>query len=77
MFDSMAKQLELQTLGKNSTFNISQKEFEDFQKEYIFESLKGIKMGVAFCAKYKVTNHILEMLGNDNAKNHIQKFYVK
>ena len=77
MFSSMVKQLELQTLGKNTNFKISKKEFENFQKEYIFEQIKGIKMGQAFCNKYKVLNHILEMLSNDSAKDHIEKFYVK
>ena len=73
----MAKQLELQTLRKGNEFRISKKEFDDFQKEYIFEQLKGIKMGKAFCIKYSVHNHILEMLSNESAKDHIQKFYVK
>ena len=77
MFGSMVKQLELQTLGKNTNFKISKKEFESFEREYIFEQIKGIRMGQAFCNKYKVLNHILEMLSNDSAKYHIQKFYVK
>jgi hypothetical protein len=74
MFSSMVKQL---TLGKNTNFKISKKEFEKFQKEYIFEQIKGIKMGQVFCNKYRVHNHILEMLSNESAKYHIQKFYVK
>lgn len=73
----MVKQLELQTLGKNNNFKISKKEFESFEKEYIFEQIKGIKMGQAFCSKFKVHNHILEMLSNESAKDHIQKFYIK
>ena len=77
MFSSMVNQLELQTLGKNTNFKISKKEFENFEREYIFEQIKGIKMGKAFCIKYDVHNNILEMLSNESAKYHIQKFYVK
>lgn len=73
----MVKQLELQTLGKNTNFKISKKEFENFEREYIFEQIKGIRMGQSFCSKYKVHNHILEMLSNSSARYHIQKFYVK
>ena len=73
----MVKQLASQTSGKNTKFKISKKEFKSFERECIFDQIKGIKMGRAFCTKYKVHNNILEMLSNESAKYHIQKFYVK
>jgi hypothetical protein len=79
MFDIMAKQLELQTLGKgNKNFKISIQEFEDFCKGFLFEQIKGdIKLGEAFCKKYNEQNFVLSILPNDSAKKHIKKFYVK
>jgi len=78
MFDNMIKQLELQTLSKNTTdFFITQEQYESFCKECIFEQLKGIKVGKAFCVKYNIRNNILEMFGDEAAKHHIQKFYVQ
>jgi len=57
----MVKQLASHTSGKNTKFKISKKEFKSFERECIFDQIKGIKMGRAFCTKYKVHNNILEM----------------
>jgi len=79
MFDKIAKQLEVQTLGKGKKdFSISKKEFESFCKEFLFEQIKGnIKLGEAFCKKYDELNYVLSILPDKSAKEHIRKFYVK
>jgi len=79
MFDRMAKQLELQTLGKGkSNFKISQQEFEDFCKGFLFEQLKGDEeIGAYFCKKYNENNAVLSILNQKAAIAHIKKFYVK
>ena len=79
MFDHIAKQLEVQTLGKGKTnFTITQEEFEMFCKGFLFEQLKGnYKLGEAFCEKYNEPNHVLRILTDRSAKAHIKKFYVK
>ena len=79
MFDKMAEQLELQTLGKGKKdFKISKQEFEDFCKGFLFEQIKGdIRLGEAFCKKYNETNYVLSILSDTSAKAHIKKFYVK
>ena len=79
MFDNLVKQLELQSLGKNkSDFKINKREFEDFCKGFLFEEIKGDKkLGQHFCEKYNETNHVLSILNNDAARNHIKTFYVK
>jgi hypothetical protein len=79
MFDKMAKQLEVQTLGKGQKdFKISKQEFEDFCKEFLFEQIKGdLKLGGAFCKKYNEQNYVLSILPDDSAREHIRKFYVK
>ena len=75
----MAKQLDLQTLGKgNKDFSITNEEFEDFCKEFLFEQIKGdISLGKAFCKKYNERNQVLSILPNTSAVEHIKKFYVK
>jgi hypothetical protein len=79
MFDKIAKQLDLQTLGKNKTdFSISKQEFDNFCKEFLFEQIKGdLKLGEAFCKKYEESNYILSILPDNSAVEHIEKFYVK
>ena len=79
MFDRMAKQLDLQTLGKGQKdFSISEEEFESFCKEFIFEQIKGdLKLGDAFCKKYNEPNYVLSILSDDSAREHIRKFYVQ
>jgi hypothetical protein len=79
MFDSMVKHLDLQTLGKGQKdFKISEQEFEDFCKGFLFEEIKGnTKLGEAFCKKYNEMNYVLSILPNESAKAHIRKFYVK
>ena len=78
MFDSIAKQLEVQTLGKTQNLKITQQEFDDFCKGFLFEILKDNKsLGVAFCEKYNEPNFVLSILPNQSAKKHIKKFYVK
>ena len=75
----MARQLELQTLGKGQKdFSITEEEFEDFCKGFLFEEIKGnTKLGEAFCKKYNEPNYVLSILPNESAKQHIRKFYIK
>jgi len=79
MFDNIAKQLELQSLGKGkSDFKIDKQEFEQFCKNFLFEQIKGDKkLGVYFCEKYNETNHVLSILNNRTARQHIKTFYVR
>ena len=79
MFDKMAQQLDLQTLGKGKKeFKISKQEFESFCKEFLFEQIKGdYKLGEAFCKKYDEPNYVLSILPDHSAKAHIKKFYVR
>jgi hypothetical protein len=79
MFDKMAKQLDLQTLGKGQKdFKISEEEFEDFLKGFLFEQIKGnCRLGEAFCKKYDEPNYVLSILPDSSAREHIKKFYIK
>ena len=79
MFDKIAQQLELQTLGKGQKdFTITQQEFEIFLKEFLFEQIKGdSRLGEAFCKKFNEPNYVLSILPDKSASQHIKKFYVK
>ena len=79
MFDQMAKQLQVQTLGKGKKdFKITKQEFEDFCKGFLFEQIKGeLNLGEAFCKKYNEQNYVLSILPDNSAIEHIRKFYVK
>jgi len=79
MFDKMAQQLNIQTLGSGKKdFKITKQEFENFCKEFLFEQLRGDdKLGEAFCKKYDEPNYVLSILPNHSAKAHIKKFYVR
>lgn len=79
MFDKIAKQLNLQTLGRGKQdFSITKQEFDNFCKEFLFEQIKGnTKLGEAFCKKYNEPNYVLSILPDTSAIEHIKKFYVK
>lgn len=79
MFDNMTKQLDLQTLGRGrQDFKISKQEFEDFLKGFLFEQIKGdLRLGEAFCKKYKEQNAVLSILPDNSAIEHIKKFYIR
>ena len=78
MFEQMAKELVSYFPGKAKDFYITQEEFDDFCKNFLFEEIKGNdKLGDAFCEKYKQTNYVLSILNNRSAREHIKTFYVK
>ena len=78
MVEQMAKELVSYFPGKAKDFYITQEEFDDFCKGFLFEELKGNdKLGEAFCEKFKQTNYVLSILSNKSAREHIKTFYVK
>jgi hypothetical protein len=79
MFDTIEKQLNLQTFGKGKKdFKITKEEFEMFCKGFLFEQIKGDKkLGECFCEKYQEPNYVLSILNDRAAREHIEKFYVK
>ena len=80
MFDRIVQELE-SLIGdpkSDKKFYITQEEFNDFCKEFLFEEIKGNnKLGKTFLEKYDQSNYVLSILSNKSAKEHIKKFYVK
>lgn len=57
---------------------VSKDDYEIFCKEYVFDSLKEIKFGEAFCKRFDIHDPMLSMFSNDLAKFHIEKLgYLK
>ena len=80
MFDRLVTELEAMVVypKNDKDFYITEQEFDDFCKGFLFEEIKGnIKLGETFCKKYNQSNYVLSILSNKSAKEHIKKFYVK
>jgi hypothetical protein len=80
MFEQIVKNLESWSQKKiNKDFYVTEQEFDDFCKEFLFEELKGNnRLGKAFCEKYSEENFILSTFTNNKiAKEHIRTFYIK
>jgi len=62
---------------KNNT-TVTLNEFEKFDKEYIFDAVKGQRYGQAFCNKFNITDYILVTTVNiDACKKYIHKIYIR
>lgn len=56
---------------------ISKQDYEVFQKEYIFDMLKGKNFGRAFCERFKFNDPIIsEIFDSALAKELIEDIYV-
>ena len=68
MFDSMVYHL----TNNNIDTVVSRKEYEIFCKEFIFERLKGVKFGRAFCDRFQISNYLIPHLSDESAKDYIE-----
>ena len=69
MFDSMIHNLTVECTREN----VSWAEYEIFCKEFIFDKLRGIRFGKAFCDRFDITNFILPQLSDESARDYIEK----
>ena len=57
---------------------ISKQDYEVFQKEYIFDKLKGHNYGKAFCQRFDVVDPVVERLIDDDiAREMIEGTYIQ
>lgn len=57
---------------------ISKQDYEAFQKEFIFDKLKGYDYGRAFCQRFDVDDPVVERLVDDDlAKEIIETSYIQ
>ena len=75
MFQQMIDQF---TSPKDTGDMISKRDYELFCKEYIFEKLKGIPFGAAFCKRFGIQQYMISNMKNELiVKQHIEKFYIQ
>jgi len=74
MFDQMTSMLEQVNQPKKW---ISKSDYEIFCKEYIFENLKGLRFGEAFCKRFHIRSWTISKFSDSWAKEHIEQFYIK
>lgn len=64
--------------GNTNKKTISSAEYDLFCKEFVFDQLKGIGFGVAFCKRFNINDMLLNIVSDDTAKFHIEKLgYIK
>jgi hypothetical protein len=59
---------------------ITQSDFDQFEKEFLFNRISGNKtFGAAFCEKFGITDFVLSIIkSEERAKKHIATFkYIK
>ena len=44
---------------------ITQKQYDEFKKEFVFEKLKGLTLGKAFCEKFEISDYMLSNIKSD------------
>ena len=69
MFDSMIHNLTVKSIQQN----VSWEEYELFCREFIFDKLRGIRFGKAFCDRFDIINYIIPQLSDESARDYIEK----
>ncbi len=45
---------------------VTPEQYEQFKKEFVFEKLKGLTLGQAFCEKFDIEDYMLSNLTDDS-----------
>ena len=57
---------------------ISKQDYELFRKEYIFDQLKGMRYGKAFCERFQIDDPVISrLIDTDLAEELIEVNYIK
>lgn len=76
-FGQMVTQLSVDAFRDTEFNKINKYEYDLFLKEFVFDKLKGIKLGEAFSKKFKVGDRVLYMYSDDtDTKRHIEQWYI-
>lgn len=52
---------------------ITLEQYEQFKKEFVFEKLKGKRMGEAFCEKFEISDYILSTITSEEETDFLIK----
>ena len=65
-------------LNRTTNKLISKQEYEVFQRQYIFDQIRGLKYGKAFCERFHVKDSVISrLIDEDLAKELIEETYIK
>lgn len=68
----------LSRINQPQTKTISKQDYELFHKEYIFDQLKGLKYGKAFCERFQIDDPVISrLIDTDIAIDLIEENYLK
>lgn len=58
---------------------VTQEQYEQFRKEYVFEKLKGCTLGESFCKKFDIQDYMLSNLKDEEETEFLIKSlgYIK
>ena len=57
---------------------ISKQDYEVFQKEYIFDRIKGNNYGMAFCKRFNIIDPVVKhLIDEDLARELIEDRYIR
>lgn len=78
-FEHITRQLQDRCWPANKVNSVELDEYETFCKEYVFDQLRGISFGEAFCRKFIITDYVLSVLPSEqSARQHIKTIgYIK
>lgn len=68
----------LSGINQPQTKTISKQDYELFRKEYIFDQIKGLKYGKAFCERFQIDDPVISrLIDTDLAIEMIEENYIK
>lgn len=74
----MVGQLTANEMPSKQKKTVSKADYQVFCNEYIFDSLKGLTFGKAFCLRFDIKDNMLLALGDDSARFLIENLgYIK
>ena len=53
-------------LAEKNKKTVTQREYDEFKKEFVFEKLKGLTLGQAFCKKFHMADYMLSTMKDDD-----------
>lgn len=63
--------------GRTAQEELTEESFQQWDHRFIFEALKGLRYGQAFCNHFGITDNILFYeRDRERARRHIRKHYV-
>lgn len=71
--------LDIMMKNNDSKKYVSRSDYEEFKHHYLFEALRGVPYGKAFCDKFGIRDYILifSVLGDQALESYIEEIYVR